>query len=175
MLALLEQLVDRGEERRERLAGAGRRGDERVPPCRDRLPRAQLRRGRVADFGREPLLDDRVKSRESHDDLRIGGTEKPHYRTPQAADGDACDRSITSAPCAAGWRQHRMWNANTAAEVRTKVSEGLNAITTVAMVAFHAGAIAALFFIDAGAIARGRRSSIASPACWASAWAITDC
>ena len=34
-----------------------------------------------------------------------------------------------------------------------KYQSGWNPVTTVAMAAFHAGAIAALFFLDAGAIA----------------------
>ena len=33
----------RREERRQRLAGAGRRRDERVPPLRDRVPPRELR------------------------------------------------------------------------------------------------------------------------------------
>ena len=41
--ALFEKRVDRGEERRERLARAGRRGDERVAAGGNGLPAAQLR------------------------------------------------------------------------------------------------------------------------------------
>ena len=37
------QLVESGEERREGLSRAGRRGDERVPAVEDGLPAAHLR------------------------------------------------------------------------------------------------------------------------------------
>ena len=55
-----------------------------------------------------------------------------------------------------------------------KYQKGLNVVTTVAMIGFHAGAIAALFFIDGGAMLSAL-ALYASPACWASAWATTAC
>ena len=65
-VTLFEQRVDGGEERRQRLARAGGRGDQRVPAGGDRVPAAQLRGGRLADFGREPLTDDGMETSEGH-------------------------------------------------------------------------------------------------------------
>ena len=73
---LLEQRVDGGEERRQRLARAGGRGDQRVPAGGDRVPAAQLRGRRLADFGREPLTDDGMERSKSHDCWRSGRAEK---------------------------------------------------------------------------------------------------
>jgi len=42
----MHQLVYRGEECRQRLAGSGRRRDERIPPLTNRDPAALLRRRR---------------------------------------------------------------------------------------------------------------------------------
>ena len=55
------QLVDRGEEGGERLARAGRRGDQHVPPGLDRRPRLRLRRRRRGEAAREPVGDRRVE------------------------------------------------------------------------------------------------------------------
>ena len=44
--ALADEIVERGEEGRERLAGPGRRGDQRMAPGLDRRPGAGLRGGR---------------------------------------------------------------------------------------------------------------------------------
>ena len=59
--AFLEQIVERGEERRERLAGAGRRRDQRVAAGPNRLPAVRLRRRRRAERFGEPACDDRMK------------------------------------------------------------------------------------------------------------------
>ena len=62
--AFLQQVVEGDEERRQRLAGSGRRGDQGVPAVADRGPAARLpRRGR-ADLVREPALDDGMKRRQ---------------------------------------------------------------------------------------------------------------
>ncbi len=53
-----DQLVDRPEERGEGLARSGRRYDQRVRAARDRIPRAQLRRGGRA--GKAPSNHSRV-------------------------------------------------------------------------------------------------------------------
>ena len=53
--------------------------------------------------------------------------------------------------------------------------KGMSAITTVAMTAFHVGAVAALFFINCGRHPHRDRAVRASPACSASAWATTAC
>jgi stearoyl-CoA desaturase (delta-9 desaturase) len=42
--------------------------------------------------------------------------------------------------------------ASTTVMYGRKYQKGLNAITTLAMIGFHAGAISACFFVDAGAI-----------------------
>ena len=55
-----------------------------------------------------------------------------------------------------------------------KNQKGLNVITTVAMTAIHVGAVAAFFFIDAGAILAASVST-SLPACSASACATTGC
>ena len=52
--AVADQRVDGGEEPGQRLAGAGGRGDERVPARRHRLPRLLLARGRGAEVRGEP-------------------------------------------------------------------------------------------------------------------------
>ena len=49
-----EESVERDQERRERLAGAGRGRDERVGARRDRRPPAPLRLGGLAEARREP-------------------------------------------------------------------------------------------------------------------------
>ena len=68
-LPFREQAVDRGQKRRQRLARARRRGDERVPAGGNRLPAALLRRRRLTDFSREPVTDDGVETSEGHDHL----------------------------------------------------------------------------------------------------------
>jgi hypothetical protein len=64
--ALGEEGVDGGEKPRERLAGPGRRRDERVAPRADRLPAAQLCRGRRADRLGKPARHGRMKGVERH-------------------------------------------------------------------------------------------------------------
>ena len=49
-----EQLVERPQERRQRLAGPRRRHDQRVPPGPDRVPRPLLRRRGLRERRREP-------------------------------------------------------------------------------------------------------------------------
>ena len=60
---LPHEVVDRGQERRERLARAGRRGDERVAAGLDRGPRFGLRRGGRGETLGEPVRDRRVEQR----------------------------------------------------------------------------------------------------------------
>ena len=55
------QPVDRPEERGERLAGPGRRHHQGMPACRDRVPRAALRRRRRREGSGEPLLRRRAE------------------------------------------------------------------------------------------------------------------
>ena len=57
----------------------GRRGDERVAAGGDRLPAAQLRGGRLADFGREPLTNDRMKTSEGHGSWGATVPENPYF------------------------------------------------------------------------------------------------
>ena len=60
------QFVERGQERGQRLTGAGRRGDERVAPVTNRRPSAQLRGCRRTDGRREPALNDGMESGKRH-------------------------------------------------------------------------------------------------------------
>ena len=55
------QPVDRPQERRQRLAGAGRRHHQGVPSRRDRVPRAALRGRRLREGSGEPLLRRRAE------------------------------------------------------------------------------------------------------------------
>src|SRR6185503_21246706 len=57
----LDQRVDRREERRERLAGSGRRHEERVLAGADGRPGAVLRRRRRFKGRAEPLADGRME------------------------------------------------------------------------------------------------------------------
>ena len=50
--AFADEIVDRRQKRREGLAGAGRRGDERVLTGTDRLPAAALRGRRLSERSR---------------------------------------------------------------------------------------------------------------------------
>ena len=61
---LPHQPVDRGEEGRQRLARAGRRGDQRVPARPDRRPGFRLRRRRRGKARREPGGDGGMELRE---------------------------------------------------------------------------------------------------------------
>ena len=54
---LAKQHVDGGQERRQRLAGTGRRGDERVAAAADRRPGGKLGLGRCGETAREPRGD----------------------------------------------------------------------------------------------------------------------
>src|SRR4051794_19856188 len=64
--ALDVQLVERGKERRQRFAGAGRRRDEGVTPFANGLPSAQLDGGGRTDRFGKPALEDRVEGGEGH-------------------------------------------------------------------------------------------------------------
>jgi hypothetical protein len=61
-----QQVVERGQEGRERLAGSGGSRNQRMPPLSDRLPAVALRRRRLADLDRKPALSDWMKMRERH-------------------------------------------------------------------------------------------------------------
>ena len=62
----LNELVDRAEERCQRLARARGRGDERMPPLTNRRPALDLRRRRLAKGPLEPSGHSRVEAREGH-------------------------------------------------------------------------------------------------------------
>ena len=64
--ARAEEVVERRQKGGERLAGSGRRGDERVTPGADRLPAPTLCGHQLSERVAEPLLDERVKSGERH-------------------------------------------------------------------------------------------------------------
>jgi hypothetical protein len=59
---VLDEVVERSQEGRERLARSGRRGDKRVPPVADGRPALRLRACRLAECFGEPTRDDRMKS-----------------------------------------------------------------------------------------------------------------
>ena len=65
-----DELVQLPEKRRERLAGAGRREDERVVAARDRRPAVALRRDSARRASREPRPDERVERLESRRNAR---------------------------------------------------------------------------------------------------------
>jgi len=65
---LTEQIVERDEKRRQGLARAGRRGDERVPAVANRRPSLILRGSRRAEGVREPRADDGMEVIEGHGD-----------------------------------------------------------------------------------------------------------
>ena len=58
---LARQVVESGEEGRERLAGSRRRGDERVAPVADGRPAARLGLGWRAERLGEPVANNRMK------------------------------------------------------------------------------------------------------------------
>jgi hypothetical protein len=69
-----QQLVDRPQERGERLPGSGGRRDQRVPAGADARPAFDLGRRGLADALAEPALDDGMKMREGHgEELRCCG------------------------------------------------------------------------------------------------------
>ena len=57
-----KQFVERDQKRGERLAGAGRRRNQRVPAGADRCPSRRLRSRRCSERGREPSLNRGMKS-----------------------------------------------------------------------------------------------------------------
>ena len=76
--SLTHELVDAGEKRSERLAGAGRGGDERAPSGEDVRPAEGLRLGRAPELRQEPVPDHRVGPGERR---RLGrGRPHPHSR-----------------------------------------------------------------------------------------------
>ena len=64
--AVAHQCVDCGEERRQRLARTGGRGDQRVPASANCRPGLGLRRRRRAEGRLEPASDGGMKGRERH-------------------------------------------------------------------------------------------------------------
>ncbi len=82
--ASTHQAVERREERRQRLAGTGRRGDQRVAAGVDRRPGGRLRRGRRREGLAEPVRDRRMESFE-----------------------ESRRRRATAPGCAWGWRWRR--------------------------------------------------------------------
>ena len=60
--AFAHEIVDRRQKRGERLARAGRRGDQRVAARPDRLPPAPLRGRRLSDRFEEPLRNERMET-----------------------------------------------------------------------------------------------------------------
>ena len=63
---LAKQVVERVEERRQRLARPGGRGDQRVTPFADRGPPVRLRGSRLAKRVAEPGGNGRMEARERH-------------------------------------------------------------------------------------------------------------
>jgi hypothetical protein len=61
--AFLNEVVECLEKRRERLAGAGRRGNQRVLATADGLPAAALRDGRLTEGVLKPTRNDGMKMR----------------------------------------------------------------------------------------------------------------
>src|ERR1700741_1389112 len=73
---LLEEIGERGEKRRQRLAGTGRRGDERVPPLADRFPSSLLRDRRLPEGFGKPEPDCRMKAGKGHGSILEGGAQR---------------------------------------------------------------------------------------------------
>ena len=69
--AFCEEVIDRRQKGRERLAGSGRRGYERVTPFADGRPAATLRRRRLAQRFRKPLLNNGVEGGSTHGNRRL--------------------------------------------------------------------------------------------------------
>ena len=86
--AVFHQLVEAGQERGERLTGAGGRGDQRVLPGGDRRPAAALRGGGLAEALAEPARHQRVEPAQ-----RVRGLHG--YTVSGAARTDKPDRSAT--------------------------------------------------------------------------------
>src|SRR5262249_61407498 len=74
--SLLKQLVDAGEEGRERLARSRRRRDERVAARLNLAPAALLRRRRRAERVRKPACDDGMKGRNTHESTRVDSGQR---------------------------------------------------------------------------------------------------
>ena len=71
------QFVDRREERGQRLAGPGRRGDQHISPGFDRRPRPRLRRRRRAESPAEPRGYRGMKKTRAGRDRRDDGHCRP--------------------------------------------------------------------------------------------------
>jgi len=61
-----DEVVERSQKGRERLARSSRRGNERVPPGADRRPALRLRPCRLAQCFGKPAGDDRMELRQRH-------------------------------------------------------------------------------------------------------------
>ncbi len=62
----VEEVIDAGEKRRERLAGTGRRGDQGIRSGLNRRPGLGLNIGRNADRGPKPFGNEGMKPGERH-------------------------------------------------------------------------------------------------------------
>jgi len=69
-VTLPQERIDRPQERRERLSGPRRRGDEDVRARTDQRPAALLRRGRLAEALGEPASDRGDEHGERHRGMR---------------------------------------------------------------------------------------------------------
>ena len=78
--ALAHQRIDRGEERGERLARAGGRCDEHVPPGLDQRPGARLGLGGFGKMLAEPGFDGGMKERVSRHAEAVRRSELLRYR-----------------------------------------------------------------------------------------------
>ena len=96
-LAFAEQVVERREKRRERLAGSGRRRDERVAAGPNRLPALFLGRRRCAERFVEPACDYRMKAIHGHGE-RVRRGRFTFYRS--AVRAASADRSLTASSAA---------------------------------------------------------------------------
>ena len=87
--AVAHQLVDGGEEGRQRLARAGGRGDQHVAPRRDLRPRRLLCRGGCGEGALEPGADGRMK---------LGGHERIEAQPRSAGQPSRRDLMQRTAP-----------------------------------------------------------------------------
>ena len=99
-----DEPVERPQERRERLAGAGGRADQGVLARGDRRPGLRLRRRRRIERPPEPLPDLRRKGRERHSSQGTAGaalsSSAPHTLTAAWRDRVCAARPGCSAPWA---------------------------------------------------------------------------
>ena len=102
-----DERVQLPQERRERLARAGRREDQRVVAVRDGRPAGALRRGGLAERLGEPAAHDRVERREriaivSHATARARAcsVHREAVEQPRAAGRDEVLLAAAARPCA---------------------------------------------------------------------------